>query len=56
MDIKRRENTPEIALKSGNLKAEQKAAADILIGNATGDTSKRDAAIAHEAKTDKRAG
>jgi hypothetical protein len=48
--------TPETAPKSANLKAEQKDAADILSGNATGDTSKRDAAIAHEAKTDKRAG
>ena len=48
--------TPETAPKSGNLKAEQKDAADILSGNATGDASKRDAAIAHEAKTDKRAG
>jgi hypothetical protein len=48
--------TPENAPKRGNLKAEQKDAADILSGNATGDRSKADAARKHEAETDKRSG
>ena len=48
--------TPENEFKSGNLEAEQKDAADILAGNATGDKAKVDAAIKHEAKTDKRSG
>jgi hypothetical protein len=38
------------------LKAEEKDAADILGGNATGDKHRVDAAIAHHAKTNKRAG
>jgi hypothetical protein len=42
--------------KGGDLKAEQKDAADILHGNATGDKKRVDAAIADEAKRDKRAG
>jgi hypothetical protein len=38
------------------LKAEEKDAADIVGGNATGDNRRVDAAIAHHAKTDERAG
>jgi hypothetical protein len=38
------------------LEAEGKDASDILGGNATGDEKRVDAAIAHNAKTDKRAG
>jgi hypothetical protein len=45
--------TPETSGKPGNLAAEQKDAADI---NATGDKKRVDAARAHHAKTDKRAG
>jgi hypothetical protein len=48
--------TPENAPKSGDLKAEQKDAADILSGNATGDKPKADVARKHEAETDKRSG
>jgi hypothetical protein len=48
--------TPETDFKSGDLKAEQKDAADIMGGNATGDKPKVDAAIKHEARTDKRSG
>jgi hypothetical protein len=36
--------------------AEEKDAADIMGGNAAGDIKRVDAAIAHHAKTDKRAG
>ena len=39
-----------------DLEAEEKDAADIMGGNATGDKEGVDAAIAHHAKTDKRAG
>jgi hypothetical protein len=38
------------------LEAEEKDAADILGGNATGVRKRVDAAISHHAKTDKRAG
>jgi hypothetical protein len=48
--------TPETSGKPGNLAAEEKDAADILGGNATGDKKRVDAAIAHHSKTDKRAG
>jgi hypothetical protein len=48
--------TPETEFKGGDLKAEQKDAADIMGGNATGDKPKVDAAIKHEARTDKRSG
>jgi hypothetical protein len=48
--------TPETSYKSGNLAAEEKDAADIMSGNATGDKLKVAAAIDHHAKTDKRAG
>ena len=48
--------TPETSGKPGNLAAEQKDAADILAGNATGDKKRVDAAREHHAKTDKRAG
>jgi hypothetical protein len=47
--------TPETAGKPGDLDAEEKDATDILGGNATGDIKRVDAAIAHHAKTDKRA-
>jgi hypothetical protein len=50
------ERTAENSAKSGNLKSEQKDAADILSGNATEDKPKVDAAIEHEARTDKRSG
>ena len=40
----------------GDLEAEEKDAADIMGGNASGDIKRVDAAIAHHAKTDKRAG
>jgi hypothetical protein len=46
---------PETAGKPGNLASEEKDAADILGGNATGDKARADAAREHEAKTDKRA-
>jgi hypothetical protein len=48
--------TPETSGKPGDLEAEEKDAADILGGNATGDIKRVDAAIAHRAQTDKRAG
>jgi hypothetical protein len=48
--------TAETSGKPGDLEAEEKDAADILGGNATGDKKRVDAAIAHHAKTDKRAG
>jgi hypothetical protein len=48
--------TAETAGKPGDLDAEEKDAADILGGSATGDKRRVDKAIAHHAKTDKRAG
>ena len=45
---------PETAGKPGNLESEEKDAADILQGNATGDKTRADAGRDHEAKTDKR--
>jgi hypothetical protein len=48
--------TPETSAKPGNLAAEEKDAADILSGNATGDKAKVQAAIDRHAKTDKRTG
>ena len=48
--------TAETAGKPGNLEAEEKDAADIMGGNATGDKKRVDAAIADHAKRDKRAG
>ena len=48
--------TPETSGKPGDLAAEEEDTADILGGNATGDKNRVDAAIAHHAKTDKRAG
>ena len=48
--------TAETSGKPSDLEAEEKDAADILGGNATGDKNRVDAAIAHHAKTDKRAG
>jgi hypothetical protein len=48
--------TAETAGKPGDLKAAEKDAADIMGGNATGDNRRVDVAIAHHAKTDKRAG
>jgi hypothetical protein len=46
----------DTSFKPADLESEQKDAADILNGNATGDQSKVDAAIDHHAKTDKRSG
>ena len=48
--------TDETSGKPGDLEAEEKDASDIMGGNATGDTKRVDATIAHHAKTDKRAG
>ena len=48
--------TPETSGKPGDLAAEEKDAADILAGNATGDTERVDAARKRHAKADKRAG
>jgi hypothetical protein len=48
--------TAETSGKPGDLEDEEKDAADILGGNATGDKKRVDDAIAHHAKTDKRAG
>ena len=48
--------TAETAGKPGDLAGEEKDAADIMGGNATGDKKRVDAAIAHHAHTDKRAG
>jgi hypothetical protein len=47
--------SPEASGKPGDLDAEEKDAADIMGGNATGDKERVDAAIAHHARTDKRA-
>ncbi len=47
--------TPATSGKPGDLDAEEKDAADIMGGNAAGDRKRVDAAIAHHAKTDKRA-
>ena len=46
----------ETSGEPGDLDAEEKDAADIVGGNAAGDIKRVDAAIAHHAKTDKRAG
>jgi hypothetical protein len=48
--------TPETSGKPGDLAAEEKDAADILAGNAIGDTERVDAARKRHAKADKRAG
>jgi hypothetical protein len=48
--------TPETSGKPGDLAAEEKDAADILAGNATGDAERVDAARKRHAKADKRAG
>jgi hypothetical protein len=48
--------TAETAGKPGDLGGEEKDAADIMGGNATGDIKRVDAAIAHHAHTDKRSG
>ncbi|HEY2146566.1 MAG TPA: hypothetical protein VGH32_01435 [Pirellulales bacterium] len=48
--------TAETSGKPSDLEAEEKDAADILGGNATGDIKRVDAAISRRAKTDKRAG
>jgi hypothetical protein len=48
--------TAETSGQPGDLEAEEKDAADIVGGNASGDIKRVDAAIAHHAKTDKRAG
>jgi hypothetical protein len=48
--------TAETSGKPADLEAEEKDAADILGGNATGDKKRVDAAIAHHARADKRAG
>jgi hypothetical protein len=48
--------TAETAGQPADLEAEEKDAADIMGGNAAGDIKRVDAAIAHHAKTDKRAG
>jgi hypothetical protein len=48
--------TAETSGKPGDLEAEEKDAADIMGGNATGDKKRVDAAIAHHAHTDKRSG
>jgi hypothetical protein len=42
--------------RPGKLEADEKDAADIIGGNATGDRKRVDAASDHHAKTDKRAG
>ena len=47
--------TAQTSGKPGDLEAEEKDAADILGGNATGDKKRVDATIAHHAKADKRA-
>jgi len=47
--------TAETAAKPGDLEAEEKDAADIMGGNATGDKKRVDAAISDTAKRDKRA-
>jgi hypothetical protein len=48
--------TAETSGEPGDLEAEEKDAADIMGGNATGDKKRVDTAIAHHAKSDKRAG
>ena len=48
--------TPETEGKPDDLDAEEKDAADILNAGATGDTEKKDAAIARRAREDKRSG
>ncbi len=48
--------TSQTSGKPGDLEAKEKDAADILGGNATGDSNGVDAAIARRAQTDKRAG
>ena len=48
--------TAETSGKPGDLEAEEKDAADIMGGNATGDKKRVDAAIAHHAHTDRRSG
>jgi hypothetical protein len=48
--------TAETAGKPGDLDSEEKDAADIMGGNATSEKKRVDAAIAHHAKTEKRAG
>ncbi|RBP06455.1 hypothetical protein DFR50_13012 [Roseiarcus fermentans] len=48
--------TPETEGKPGDLAAEEQDATDILNAGATGDTEKKDAAIARRVEADKRAG
>jgi hypothetical protein len=48
--------TAETAGKPGDLAGEEKDATDIMGGNTTGDKKRVNAAIAHHAHTDKRAG
>jgi hypothetical protein len=48
--------TPETSGKPGDLAAEEKDAADILGGNATGDKARADAGRIRHGKTDTRAG
>jgi hypothetical protein len=48
--------TAETLGKPGDLEAEEKDAADIMGGNATGNKKRVDAAIAHHAHTDRRSG
>src|ERR1700691_454489 len=48
--------TAETSGKPGDLEAEEKDAADIMGGNATGDKKRVNAAIVHHAHTDKRSG
>jgi hypothetical protein len=48
--------TAETSGRPGDLNVEEKDATDILGGNVSGDIKRVDAAIAHHAKTDKRAG
>ena len=48
--------SPEQGYTENNLSGDQKDAAEILQGGATGDRSKVQAAIKHRVKVDKRAG
>lgn len=48
--------TPDTAGKPGDLKAEERDAAEILRGGAEGDTAAKDAAIARRRAEDKRSG
>ena len=48
--------TPDTAPRPADLSAEQKDATDILNAGATGDTPKKDEAIARRVEADKRAG